>query len=174
MKSTLVAEIRALREMNVSELHAKYREVFEEEPRSRNKDFLWRRIAWRIQALEQGDISERALHRAAELARDADVRVRAPRGAFESDAPGAVARTHLHAFKGSHDARLPVPGTILTRVYRGRTIRVTVLDRGFEHEGCVYRSLTALTQAITGAHWNGFEFFGLRKAERTGTRGGNR
>jgi len=172
MKPTLVAEIRALREMCVSELHAKYREVFGEEPRSRNKDFLWRRIAWRIQALELGDLSERARQRAAELARDADVRVRAPRGAFESDDPGALARTHLHAFQGSHDDRLPVPGTVLTRVYHGNTIRVTVLDRGFEHEGRVYRSLTALTQEITGAHWNGFQFFGLRKVGRRGTTGG--
>ncbi len=172
MKSMLVAEIRALREMSVSELHAKYREVFEEEPRSRNKDFLWRRIAWRIQALAEGDLSERARQRAAELAREADVRVRAPRGVLEDVAPDSPARTAVHAFQGSHDPRLPVPGTVLTRVYQGRTLRVTVLDRGFEHEGRVYRSLTALTQEITGAHWNGYQFFGLRKAGRTGTRGG--
>lgn len=172
MKSTLVAEIRALREMCVSELHEKYRKIFGEEPRSRNRDFLWRRIAWRIQALELGDLSERARQRAAELARDADVRVRAPQGALEDDAPASLTRTHLHAFQGSHDARLPVPGTVLTRVYRGKNLRVTVLDRGFEYKGRVYRSLTAVTKEVTGAHWNGFQFFQFRKAGRTGTRGG--
>jgi hypothetical protein len=174
MKPTLVAQIRALREMSVSELHTRYREVFGEEPRSRNKDFLWRRIAWRIQALEHGDLSERARQRAAELARDADVRVRAPRGSLESIAPDPLARTEVHAFQGSHDPRLPVPGTILTRAYRGRNLRVTVLDRGFEHEGRVYRSLTALTREITGSHWNGFDFFQLRRAEGNGARGGER
>ena len=110
MKPTLVAEIQALREMSVSELHARYREVFGEEPRSRNKDFLWRRIAWRIQALREGDLSERARQRAAELARDTDVRLRAPRGAFDDDTPGSLARTQRHAFQGSHDSRLPVGG----------------------------------------------------------------
>jgi hypothetical protein len=54
-----------------------------------------------------------------------------------------------------------MPGTVLTREYRGGEVRVTVLDRGFECEGQVYRSLTAVAKAVTGSHWNGFHFFGL-------------
>jgi hypothetical protein len=161
MKPPMAARIRALQAMSVAELRAKYREVFGEEARSRHKTFLWKRIAWRIQALEEGDLSERARRRAAELANDADVRLLPPRGAFgedplpSCDPPPALPR--------QRDARLPAPGTLLTRAYRGRTIRVTVLEHGFEYEGHVYRSLTAVTREVTGAHWNGFQFFALTR-----------
>jgi hypothetical protein len=58
------------------------------------------------------------------------------------------------------NARL-MPGTILTRVYKGETLQVRVLTEGFEFEGNRYTSLSAVAQAITGAHWNGRLFFGL-------------
>lgn len=163
MTTTMTARIRRLREMTVPELRAEYARVFGEETRSHHKNQLWRKIAWRMQALEEGGISERALRRAEELANEADVRVIPPRGAFGSPAPD---RTETHAFSTDHDSRLPMPGTILTREYRGREIRVTVLDSGFEYEGTVYRSLTAAARAVTGSNWNGYHFFGL------GPRGG--
>jgi len=76
-------------------------------------------------------------------------------------------RTVVRAFKPSDDRRLPMPGTVLTREYRGRTIAVTVLDEGFECEGKVYRSLSAVARAVTGTRWNGLLFFGLAgKGER--------
>src|SRR5438034_806350 len=62
------------------------------------------------------------------------------------------------------DPRLPSPGTVLTRPYRGRTIAVTVLESGFEYEGRRFDSLTAVAKAVTGSHWNGLEFFGLTKS----------
>jgi len=158
MKTTIAARIRRLREMTVRELREEYARVFGEETRSRHKDQLWRKIAWRIQAIEEGDLSERARRRAEELANDADVRIIPPRGAF--DRPAAD-RTETHAFQTSHDPRLPMPGTILTREYKGREARVTVLEAGFEWEGTVYRSLTAVARAITGSNWNGYNFFGL-------------
>src|SRR5437763_1361393 len=48
-----------------------YRELFGEESRSSNHAHLFRRIAWRLQAKAQGDLSERARKRALELAEDA-------------------------------------------------------------------------------------------------------
>jgi len=57
------------------------------------------------------------------------------------------------------DVRLPAPGGILTRLYKGRRLEVTVLARGFAHDGIVYRSLSAVAKAITGAHCNGYLFF---------------
>ena len=54
-----------------------------------------------------------------------------------------------------------MPGTTLSRKYKGRTILVRVLRRGFEYEGKVYRSLSAVAKAVTGSHWNGYLFFGL-------------
>ncbi|OWK39939.1 DUF2924 domain-containing protein [Fimbriiglobus ruber] len=59
------------------------------------------------------------------------------------------------------DERLPPPGTIITRPYKGRTLHVRVLATGFEHDGTVYTSLSAVAKAITGSHCNGFRFFRL-------------
>ena len=53
--------------------------MFGEESRSNHKQFLFRRIAWRIQALAEGGLSERARRRALEIANDADLRIRAPK-----------------------------------------------------------------------------------------------
>jgi hypothetical protein len=169
METTMAARIRALREMTAPELAAKYREVFGEETRSRNKDFLRKRIAWRMQALEEGDISERVRRRAAELAKDSDIRVRPPRDAFADDAAPAAERTHVAAFGRRHDVRLPMPGTVLTREYRGRVLRATVLADGFEFEGRVYRSLSAIATEVTGSRWNGFLFFGLTERRPAGS-----
>jgi hypothetical protein len=78
-------EIEALSRMTVGQLRQKYLEVFGEESRSNHKQFLFRRIAWRIQALAEGGLSERARRRALEIANDADLRIRAPRTMFGQD-----------------------------------------------------------------------------------------
>lgn len=167
MTTTMAARIRALQDMTVPELREQYREVFGEETRSRHKEFLWRRIAWRMQANEEGDLSERALRRAAELANDADVRLLPPREVRPQRGPAPAARTRVHAFAGSGGGRLPMPGAVLVREYKGREVRVTVLDEGFEHEGKVHRSLSAVAKEVTGAHWNGFHFFGIARRGAT-------
>ncbi|MCA9299908.1 MAG: DUF2924 domain-containing protein, partial [Phycisphaerales bacterium] len=61
------------------------------------------------------------------------------------------------------DPRLPMPGTVLTREDKGTTVAVTILDDGLEHRGEVFRSLSSIAKAVTGAHWNGFGFFQLDK-----------
>jgi len=55
-----------------------------------------------------------------------------------------------------------MPGALLTREYRGRTIRVRVLPNAFDYEGTVYRSLSAVAQAVAGPHWKGYLFFGIQ------------
>ena len=57
------------------------------------------------------------------------------------------------------DPRLPPPGTILTRPYKGQLLQVQVLTEGFAYAGRVYASLSAVAKAITGSHTNGFLFF---------------
>ncbi len=69
----------------------------------------------------------------------------------------------------SADARLPMPGALLTRQYNERTIQVRVLPNGFDHEGTIYRSLSAVAKAVTGAHWNGYLFFGIQAPKRKTT-----
>jgi len=154
-------EVAALKAMTVPELRARYAEVFGEECRSHHKALLWKRIIWRMQANAEGGLSERARRRAEELANDADLRIYAPK----VTAAAGAGRVAVGRIATPADGRLPVPGTVLVREYKGQTIRVTVLDDGFEHGGEVYRSLSALAQKVTGAHWNGMLFFGLAGKE---------
>jgi len=59
------------------------------------------------------------------------------------------------------DSRLR-PGTVLVREWHGVTHKVTILDQGVSYDGKLYRSLTHVAGAITGNHWSGPVFFGLR------------
>jgi hypothetical protein len=146
----------------VGQLRQKYLELFCESTNAANKDYLFKRLAWRIQSLAEGTLSERARLRAKELAHDADIRMTSPR-TMQVSAKPATRAVCLPAPKNTHD-RLPLPGTILTRMYRGQRVEVKVLSKGFDYQGQVYRSLTAVAQAVTGSHWNGLLFFGLTGA----------
>ncbi len=64
------------------------------------------------------------------------------------------------------DKRIPPPGTVLLRRYKGQAITVEVLANGFEWEGRQYRSLSAVAKEVTGSHWNGIRFFGLHRVNR--------
>ena len=157
------ATITTLERMTVAQLQAKYLEVFGEPSRSGNRGFLIKRIGWRIQSQAEGSLSERAKRRAEELARDADIRTTIPK-ARETEARAMKQTVKVPT---AHD-RLPIPGTILTRKYRGQQIEVKVLANGFEHEGQTYRSLSAVAKVVTGSHWNGLLFFGLTSQKRNG------
>jgi hypothetical protein len=147
--------------MSVDRLRAKFAEVFGEPTRSRHKEYLIKRIAWRMQANVEGGLSERALQRAMELANLADLRLTAPRQPkVAADAPERT----VTVATGVRPSTGLLPGTMLKRQYKGRTLHVMVLADGFEFEGQRYKSLTAIVKAVTGTHWNGHHFFGLRKA----------
>ncbi|MBI1900555.1 MAG: DUF2924 domain-containing protein [Planctomycetia bacterium] len=160
MTLNVAKEVAAMERMTVKELQTKYADAFGEPTRTRNRVWLVKRIAWRLQALAEGDLSERARRRAAELANDADLRVTAPREPKRQPADGSRTVTRPASITGE---RLPLVGTVITRRYKGRTLHVKVRDDGFEFEGEVYKSLTAIVKAVTGTHWNGFHFFGLKK-----------
>jgi hypothetical protein len=105
--------------------------------------------------LAEGDLSERARRRAAELARDADLRLNPPHRQ-ETTTPPPPQPVGIPA---SVDPRLPPPGTILARPYKGQLVQVQVLTDGFAYAGRVYASLSAVAKAITGSHTNGYLFF---------------
>jgi hypothetical protein len=149
-------EIEGLRKLKTKALKERYRELFGEESRSSNHAHLFRRIAWRLQAKAEGDLSERAQKRMLELADDRELRLRAPRAFWHSDGLGP---------DPARDPRLPPSGTVLKRVYGQRTIEVSVLERGFEYQGKQYGSLSLIAQRVTGTRWNGFVFFGLHKEQ---------
>ena len=148
MNKKVTAEITSLDRMSIGQLREKYVEVFGESSNSRNKPWLRRRITWRVQANIEGTLSERARARAVELADESYLGGKLPK----SPKPETV-----------RDPRLPMPGSILTRQYRGIEIRVTVLEEGFKYDGQHFKSLTRIAKIVTGSHWNGFGFFGLTK-----------
>jgi hypothetical protein len=154
-------EIAALEKMTVGELRQKHVELFREPTRSSNRQWLVRRLAWRVQSLAEGDLSERARERAKQLTREADLRIRPPRNLEMPPANGN--RSFPTAFKVHKDERLPMPGTLLPRKFKGQMHCVKVMTNGFEFDGELYRSLSAIAHKITGCHWNGYHFFGLNK-----------
>lgn len=155
--------VRALNRMTVTQLRERYSEVFGEATRSHNKQYLIKRIAWRLQAMQEGDLSERARRRAKELANDADLRIRPPLVPPSPGSNGGVVTSPLHV---NANDRLPMPGTLLKREYKGKTIQVRVLPNGFDYDGDVYRSLSAVARKVTGAHWNGYHFFQLLRLRK--------
>jgi|SRR5579872_1806347 len=160
-------ELAALQRLTIKELKARYAEVFGEPTNAANRAWLVKRIAWRLQALAEGDLSERARRRAAELANDADLRLSPPKvkPAPVAGALAATERTVTGTLADKVDDRLPLPGTILTREYKGAVVQVQVLLSGFEYEGAVYKSLSAVAKAVTGQHVNGYAFFKLGQQE---------
>ena len=181
--------IAALQRLTMHELRVRYAELFGESTAVKNRTWLLRRVAWRLQSLAEGDLSERARQRAAELGSDADLRTTVPRVttsaeghssssacqhgaelANDAHVPISVPRANTSIPLAREcappvppgrppDPRLPMPGTMLTRDYKGQTLQVEVLAEGFAYAGQVYKSLSAVAKAVTGAHCNGFHFF---------------
>jgi Protein of unknown function (DUF2924) len=160
MDESVIAQIEELQRLTIAALRIKYYEVFGEESRSANRAFLFRRIAYRLQARAEGDLSERARRRALEIADDSDLRLRVSK-AFFGHSAGSKSAAEPHPAKRARDTRLPIAGTFLTRQFENRRIVVTVLADGFEYQGKRYRSLSAIAREVTGTRWNGLSFFGL-------------
>jgi Protein of unknown function (DUF2924) len=150
----IVNEVAALERLSVGQLRQRFAELFGEATPASNRTWLIKRIAWRLQALAEGDLSERARRRAAELAQDADLRLNPPRSKTTTATPPEPVRVPAPI-----DHRLPPPGTILTRPYKGQQLHVQVLNDGFAYAGNVYPSLSAVAKVITGTHTNGYHFF---------------
>jgi hypothetical protein len=153
--SNLARQIQQLSRCTIAVLRIKYREVLGQEAPIQHKHFLVRRIAWQLQAQAQGDLSERARRRIAEIADGAEL-------THPSKVPKPLTIGTLQAStQPQRDPRLPAPGTLLRRRYQGREIVVKVLANGFECDSERYSSLSALARQLTGTRWNGLLFFGL-------------
>jgi hypothetical protein len=140
MTDTILAQIAALKEKTTAELRAMWTEVFGKEPPVLGRRYLEDRIAYRVQELYFGGLSDRARRKL-----DALVDQLEPKAARRRD-PGR-----------------PIAGTELRRQWQGIEHVVTVREHDFECGGRPYRSLSAVARQITGTRWNGWLFFGLRQ-----------
>lgn len=154
----ITKELATLQQLGMNDLRARYAKVFGETTRAGNRAFLTKRILWRMQSKAEGMLSERALRRAEELADESYLRTTIPKMRTASGREVVL--------NASLSTGLPMPGTAIIRQYKGRTIRVTVLPKGYEYEGEAYASLSAVAKAVTGSHWNGNFFFGIAQKRK--------
>jgi len=156
MKQTKLEEIMELKDKSFLELKAIYKEVYGSGTApSSNKIYLWRKIAYKLQEVEHGGLSAQAQGKIKEFIHKYDpVNNKTLR-------PGGDSNNKDKKLKPSRDKRLPIPGTIITKEYKGTSLEVKILEKGFEYNNKLYRSLTAIAKEVTSAHWNGYLFFGL-------------
>ena len=137
MNNSALRQVSALPRMEYEELKEMWDNLFDTPPQSHNKTYLIRRLAWRIQELAFGGLSDDAQTRLDDL----------------KNRPDSYAK---------HDKALPPIGTQLIREYGGEEHRVTVLANGFEYKNVTYSSLSKVARKITGTRWSGPKFFGLK------------
>jgi hypothetical protein len=137
--------LAALQTRTTPELRTQWGKLYRTEPPKRlSRDLLLRGVAHRIQERVHGGLGLATRRRLKTLAAELK-----NRGAAYFD-PGAVLK----------------PGTKLVREWHGCMHAVIVLDNGFEYQGQRYRSLTRVASLITGVHWSGPVFFGLKRRPR--------
>lgn len=158
----IVREIQRLRGLTTDQLREEWFRLYGHSTNSRNRQFLFRKLAFRCQELRLGGLSERARRRIEELAPDHYVRSSIPALAIDSAVPRLES-----PMPRRRDPRDPIPGSVISKGYKGRDLRVVVREGGFEHDGTMYDSLTALAREITGSkNINGRLFFGLTRRKR--------
>jgi len=155
MSKQVANEIERLRKMSHAELRIEWRRVFGTGSRSRNKDFLFRRVAQRLQEMAFGGLDEQTRTALDERLRNETIRIR-------RKLPDLPVSTR------PRDPRLPEVGAVLVRDFGNKRHEVKVLKDGFEYAGAQFASLSAVAREITGTRWNGFIFFGLERAEQKG------
>jgi len=154
MAETNLSKIMELKQNSLEELKTKYQELFGQEPPSSNKVFLWRKIAYRLQELECGNVTEETQGKIQELINKYDPVNNT--GVRPDNGNGEIKNS-----KPNRDRRLPITGTLITKEYKGKKYELKILEKGFEYNNKTYKSLSAIAKEITGAHWNGYLFFGL-------------
>jgi hypothetical protein len=138
---TISLRLASRKSSSIAELKQQWQALYHSEPPHRiSRELLTRAVAYRIQEQVYGGIKPSTRRLLIRLANDARS------GSPLKPKPASAAQ----------------PGTVLMREWHGVTHEVRVLDRGVQYKRKRYRSLTEVAKLVTGAHWNGPHFFGLR------------
>ena len=139
----LEAEIGRLPNLSLLELRHRWQMLFgHPAPKSLRRNFLARAVAYQMQVEAYGGLSVATKRRLREIA-------------------NAVRNGDANAILGGSRIK---PGTQMIRQWQNTTHTVTTLAEGFDWNGRTYKSLSAVANAITGTNWNGFAFFGIKRA----------
>jgi hypothetical protein len=137
----VAGKLQAIQQMNYATLRAEWRRLYRANPpRKVTRNLLLLAVAWKIQEQAFGGLGATTRRRLADLSET-----------LERD--GDVTRSRV--------ARLR-PGAKLVREWHGKTHTVIVCEDGFEWKGRHWRSLSVIAREITGGHWSGPRFFGLK------------
>ena len=140
MSESVLARIGALKGKSTPELRALWQELFDRDPPPFGRRYLEDRLAFRLQELNFGGLSDRARRKLDTVVEQLDPK-----------APRRPANGR------------PIAGTQLRREWRGVEHVVTVREHDFEYQGRPYKSLSSVARAITNVRWNGWAFFGLKR-----------
>ena len=139
---SVTAQIARLPQLPMAEIKALWQQLFGSDNPTHNRQFLERRIAYKLQEIKFRKIDPELLKRNARRIQALVETGKAPRR--------------------DRELRL-MPGTVLTREYRGIEHHVAVAQDGqYEFEGRRYPSLSMIAREITGTRWSGPLFFGLK------------
>jgi hypothetical protein len=150
--------------MGSRELQKMHKEMFGSLPFF-NPEQLRRRIAFGLQIEKEGGLPVSARQRALAIAGEAGSRIRV---AAKASVSGLIRHSTVTGLISDHDPRVPMPGSVIVKEYRGQTIVVHVFESGFEYDGRRFSSLSAMAKEITGTKWNGLLFFGLAGGKARG------
>ena len=146
VRHSVLRQLATLETMSLEQLHEQWRDLYGGEPPGYKRQFLIKRLAYRIQELFYGGLSAAAKTRLRQVAQDDPV---AQVNGRVTDSP-----------QGKQDIQ---PGTRFVRIWKDRRYEVLAHPNGFEYDGRMFRSLSAVAREITGTRWNGRLFFGLKK-----------
>ncbi len=150
-RHSVLRQLATLETLSMEQLHEKWRDLYGGEPPGYKRQFLIKRLAYRVQELFYGGLSEAAKTRLQQVAREDCV------ARVESRTSGVA--------QGQADI---LPGTRFVRIWKDRRNEVLAHPNGFEYDGRMFRSLSAVAREITGTRWNGRLFFGLKRDNRGG------
>ena len=156
----VLQQLAELETLPTAELKARWSTLYGSDPPRFNRQFLIKRLAYRIQEIAYGGLPEEVTGRLNDLL-DAE--------GYDEIGLKVPGRKPARTDAAGH----PVPGTVLIREWNGERHEVTALTKGFEYRGIPYRSLSAIARKITGTQWNGPLFFGLRTGSTKSTEDAN-
>jgi hypothetical protein len=151
MSENILSQIKNLENLSIKELKDKYHKVFGNgKGIQNNKPYLIKRIAYKIQENALGGLTQDAK---AEINRFADEIN--PLQQFKAKVKNDLAETN------KKHRKLPLSGSIIRKTYKGNQLEIKVLEKGFEYNGKIYKSISSAAKEISGSHCSGFVFFNL-------------